>query len=137
MLRRPNPCLIFLFAIILLMLSGVATGVTVYRLYEGVRWVHHGFEVELTVGAIESSLSKAARTRLAFVNGDAQALLEFDDARNAASRNLSRLQAAIEGRLGVLEESIQLAKSRSSDKGDSRGTDCGADPLEFSNRCHH
>ncbi|MFZ0969194.1 MAG: CHASE3 domain-containing protein, partial [Candidatus Acidiferrales bacterium] len=114
------------------MLSGIATSVTVYRLYESERWVRHTFEVEVAVGAIESNLSKAGRSRSAFVNGDAQALLEFDDARNAAFSSLSRvrsltadnqeqqdrcdrLQAAIEGRLGVLEKFIQLAKSHSSD----------------------
>jgi signal transduction histidine kinase len=132
MLRHPKPRLVFLFAIILLLLSGVATGVTVHRLYEGERWVRHSFELEVTVGAIESTLSKAGRSRSAFVDGDAQALVEFDDARKAAFSNLSRLrsltadsqeqrnrcdrlQAAIEGRLGVLEKFIQLAKSHSLD----------------------
>jgi signal transduction histidine kinase len=132
MVRHAKPRLIFLFAIILLMLSGVATGATVYRLYEGERWVRHSFEVEVAVGAIESSLSKAGWSRSAFVDGDAQALLEFDAARNAVFSNLSRLrgltadnqeqqdrcdrlQAAIESRLGVLEKFVQLAKSHSSD----------------------
>ncbi len=132
MWRHLKPRVVFLFAIILLMLSGIATSVTVYRLYESERWVRHTFEVEVAVGAIESNLSKAGRSRSAFVNGDAQALLEFDDARNAAFSSLSRvrsltadnqeqqdrcdrLQAAIEGRLGVLEKFIQLAKSHSSD----------------------
>jgi signal transduction histidine kinase len=132
MWRHLKPRVVFLFAIILLMLSGIATGATVYRLYESERWVRHTFEVEVAVGAIESSLSRAGRSRSAFVNGDAHALLEFDDARNDAFSSLgrvrsltadnqeqqercNRLQAVIEGRLGVLEKFIQLAKSHSSD----------------------
>jgi signal transduction histidine kinase len=132
MWRHLKSRVVFLFAIILLILSGIATGVTVYRLYESERWVRHTFEVEVAVGAIESSLSKAGRSRSAFVNGDAHALLEFDDARNAVFSSLSRvrsltadnqeqqdrcdrLQAVIEGRLGVLEKFIELAKSHSSD----------------------
>src|SRR5271154_5493604 len=92
MSRPLKPRLVFLFAIILLMLSGIATGATVYRLYEGERWVRHTFEVEVAVGAIESSLSRAGRSRSAFVNGDAHALLEFDDARNDVFSNLGRVR---------------------------------------------
>jgi signal transduction histidine kinase len=133
MLRYPKPRLVFIFAITLLMLSGIAAGVTVYRLYESERWVRHTFETELTIGAIETDLSRAARARLSFINGDPQGLVDFSEAHDAAFTDLNRvrsltwdnkqqldrcdrLQSAIEGRLGLLQKSIDLAKSPSSDE---------------------
>jgi signal transduction histidine kinase len=133
MMRYPKPRVVFWFAITLLMLSAAAAAVTVYRLYESERWVRHTFETELTIGAIETGLSRAARARLSFINGDADGQAEFNLADRAAFEELNRLrgltadnrsqqdqcnhlQAAVEGRLGLLQKSIDLAKAPGSNR---------------------
>lgn len=128
----PQPRVVFWVAIALLLLSATAAGFTVYRLYESERWVRHTYETELAIGAIETDLSRAARARLSFINGDEKGAADFRDARLTAFADLNNLrgltvddsdqqsectllQAAIEGRLNLLQKSIDLAKSRGSD----------------------
>jgi len=128
----PQPRVVFWFAITLLMLSATAAGFTVYRLYESERWVRHTYDTELAIGAIETDLSRAARARLSFINGDQKGALDFRDARMTAFADVNnlrsltadnqeqqnecaRLQAAVDGRLSLLQKSIDLVKSRGSD----------------------
>jgi signal transduction histidine kinase len=134
MLRHNTPRLIFISAIILLLISGIATGWTIRKLYQSEQWVHHTFEVELTLGSIESDLAKVGRSRTMFVNsGDPHFLDDFSQGRAAVLADVtqlrdmisdnadqvercSRLEAAINGRLGAVEKGIELAKADRSDK---------------------
>jgi signal transduction histidine kinase len=134
MLRSPRPHLIFASALSLLLLSGAAAGVTIYRFYEGERWVRHTFEVELTLASIESDLAQAGRSRQVFVNGGGPEFLrDFARARSVAQADMAhlrtltadnpdqadrcgRLQAAIDGRLGILEKSLEMAQAGDSDR---------------------
>jgi signal transduction histidine kinase len=134
MLRQNTPRLIFISALVLLLISGIVTGWTIYRLYQSEQWVHHTFEVELTLGSIESDLSAAGRSRTMFFNsGDPKFLQDFANARASAMGHLvqlramisdnpdqvercSRLEAAVNGRMGAVEKAIELAKADRSDK---------------------
>jgi signal transduction histidine kinase len=134
MLRYPSPRATFLSAIALLLFSAATAGWTIYRLYESEKWVHHTFEVELQLGSIESSLSRAGRARTMFVkNGDPQSLLEFDAGRSAAFDALAvvrsltsdnaeqrgrcdQLETAMTARLAAVEKGIELVKSGNTDK---------------------
>jgi signal transduction histidine kinase len=129
-----TPRLIFISALILLLLSGVATGWTLYNLYRGDQWVRHTYEVELSLGSIESDLAKAGRSRtMFFESGDAQYVQAFADARTETLSDLARLreliadnpdqvarsyrlEAAAKGRLGVTGQGIETAKARPADK---------------------
>jgi len=128
-----KPHWIFSSAIFLLLIGGLATGTTIYKLYESERWVRHTFNVELTLATIESDLSLAGRSRTEFVyGGNPQALKGFVDGRAAALAALDRLrtmtndnseaqarigqlESAMDGRLGAIEKSIEMTKAGNSD----------------------
>jgi signal transduction histidine kinase len=150
MLRYPNPRTIFLAAIALLLSSAIATGWTIYRLYDSERWVHHTFEVELRLGAIESNLAKAGRSRSMFVNtGYSQFLQDYSDARDDAFQNLAtvrsltsdnaeqqerckRLGMAMTGRLDAVQKGIDAAKAGITDR--SAQADLTAGVVEWANQ---
>jgi signal transduction histidine kinase len=129
-----TPRLIFICALTLLLLSGAATGWTIYRLYQEDQWVHHTYEVELILGSIESDLAKAGRSRTMFFDsGDLQYVQAVADARTETLSEIAqlrdlvadnsdqvarsyRLEAAAKGRLGVVERGIELAKTNPTDK---------------------
>jgi signal transduction histidine kinase len=133
--QHHTPRLIFLSALILLLLSGAFSGWAIYRLYQGDQWVHHTYDVELTLASIESDLSKAGRSRTKFFNsgGDPQYLQVYADARSETLSDLGqlralvvdsqdqlarsyRLEAAVQGRLATVERGIELAKANPTDK---------------------
>lgn len=137
-MSRPTPRQIFLSALLLLILSGAATGYTLYKLYQGEQWVRHTYNVEVTLGNLQLTLNRAARDRVAYVSGDSTALQDFDDTRKASYQYLSDLrrligdngeesarcdqfEAAMEGRLKVLQQSIDLVKSEKSTVQEQQG----------------
>jgi CHASE3 domain sensor protein len=105
--QHHTPRLIFLSALILLLLSGAFSGWAIYRLYQGDQWVHHTYDVELTLASIESDLSKAGRSRTKFFNsgGDPQYLQVYADARSETLSDLGQLRAL------VVDSQDQLARS--------------------------
>jgi signal transduction histidine kinase len=132
--QRHTPRLIFGCALILLLLSGAFSGWAIYRLYQGDQWVHHTYDVELTLASIDNDLSTAGRSRTKFFNsGDPQYLETFAHARAEARSDLAllralvadsqdqtvrtyRLEAAMNGRLDAAEKGIELAKANPTDK---------------------
>jgi signal transduction histidine kinase len=132
--QRDTPRLIFISALVLLLFSGMFSGWAIYRLYLGDQWVHHTYDVELTLASIESNLSMAARSRTKFFESfDPQYLQTFAQARAETLADLAqlrvlvadspdqvarsyRLQAAVDGRLAAIEKGIELAKTRPTDK---------------------
>jgi len=68
---RGNAQVAFASAVTVLLLSAIAAYVTVARLRESAGWVVHSFEVETTLGEIDSSMAKLARARSAYaITGD-------------------------------------------------------------------
>lgn len=127
-LKRP-----FAWALAMLIVSAGFCGYTIYRLQTGERWIHHTYEVQLTIAAIEGNLTKAGRSRSAYVDsGDSAQLGEFSQAQAGLQQGLTKLRGLLsdnpqqlarcdqlrsvaENRVAVLQRSIQLKQSGHSD----------------------
>jgi signal transduction histidine kinase len=132
--QRHTPRLIFTSALVLLLFSGTFSGWAIYRLYQGDQWVHHTYDVELTLASIESHLSTAGRSRTKFFESSdphyletyaqerAETLADLAQVRVLVADNQDqmarsyRLESAIDGRLAAIEKGIELAKTRPTDK---------------------
>ena len=131
--QRHTPRLIFTSALVLLLFSGMFSGWAIYRLYQGDQWVHHTYDVELTLASIESDLSTAGRSRTKFIeSSDPRYLETFAQARAETLADLARvrilvadnqdqvarsyrLESVINGRLAAIEKGIETAKARPTD----------------------
>ncbi|MFY9842416.1 MAG: CHASE3 domain-containing protein [Terriglobales bacterium] len=118
----------FATAVLLLFLSGLATYGTINRLLESEKWVIHTLEVKAALGDIESAYVRAGRARSGYViSGTEDFLQEFEAAApeipskiqrlreltkdNPRQRELcARLEAAINRRVELLRESVQLKR---------------------------
>jgi signal transduction histidine kinase len=132
--QRHTPRLIFTSALVLLLLSGMFSGWAIYRLYQGDQWLHHTYDVELTLGSIESDLASAGRSRTKFFeSADPQYLETIAQARTQTFADLARvralvadnrdqlarsyrLESAVNGRLAAVEKGVELAKTRPTDR---------------------
>jgi signal transduction histidine kinase len=132
--QRHTPRLIFTSALVLLLLSGMFSGWAIYRLYQGDQWLHHTYDVELTLGSIESDLASAGRSRTKFFeSADTQYLETIAQARTQTFADLARvralvadnrdqlarsyrLESAVNGRLAAVEKGVELAKTRPTDR---------------------
>jgi len=80
-------------ALVLLCLSGIAAGLVIFRLYGAQAQVRHAFEVEGAVGDLESTLTKAGRTRVAYVDSATpESRIGFSDAVNKVGPTLARIR---------------------------------------------
>ena len=129
MLSRPNPRLIFASAIFLLIVCGIASVWTLYRIYSGETWVRHTYAVQVLVGEIESDLARMGRDRQTYLQTtDKQYLQDVEETRkelfvrisqlkvlvqdNAGQESAGeRLEQAAYGRCRTLDESLQLVES--------------------------
>ncbi|HMI50661.1 MAG TPA: CHASE3 domain-containing protein [Candidatus Saccharimonadales bacterium] len=125
MFSRQSPRQIFLSAISLLILSGIATGFTIYKLYESETWVRHTFRVQLNTHEIETNLAKAGRLRQGYLStndpkylqdlaqtrtdvfAELRELRSFTGDNRDQQRRCDRLEQAIVGRLAVIEKSVK------------------------------
>ena len=126
--------LVFASALALLVLSGAAAAITILRLAHSANWVAHSYDVQVTIGEIDSDLATADRARLGYVNsGDDAYLDQYDEANGNASSDLMRLRGLTKDnptqqalskqmtdlaneRMDVLKGSIDLARSGDSDE---------------------
>jgi signal transduction histidine kinase len=126
--------LVFASALALLVLSGAAAAITILRLANSANWVAHSYDVQVTIGEIDSDLATADRARLGYVNsGDDAYLDQYDEANGNASADLLRLRELTKDnptqerlskqmndlaneRMDVLKGSIDLARSGDSDE---------------------
>jgi len=110
------------------------SGWAIYRLYQGDQWLHHTYDVELTLGSIESDLASAGRSRTKFFeSADTQYLETIAQARTQTFADLARvralvadnrdqlarsyrLESAVNGRLAAVEKGVELAKTRPTDR---------------------
>jgi signal transduction histidine kinase len=124
-----DPRGIFLLALALLLLSACSASWLIYRLLYMENLVRHTYDVLLTIDAVTSNLAKAGRYRMAFLeNGNTSFVKEFESARAEEHAELAmlralvsdspkqidacqRLEAAADGRLAVLESSIEAKEA--------------------------
>jgi len=118
----------FASAVILLFLSGLAAYITINRLLASERWVIHTLEVKAALGDVDAAVVRVGRARSGYViSGTDDFLREFEAAApeipgkiqrfrdlirdNSEQQELcSRLEDAIDRRVALLRESVQLKK---------------------------
>jgi signal transduction histidine kinase len=128
-----NPKRAFTFALILLLACGFFSTYTIYKLYSHEKWLRHSYEVQLSIAAIEKTLTKAGRARSSFVTtGDEATLKDLDETKTSIAHQLDDLQALVSDnpsqvaralqlreaathRMDAVEKAVQLKKSALSD----------------------
>ncbi|MGB2629371.1 MAG: CHASE3 domain-containing protein [Candidatus Acidiferrum sp.] len=124
-----TPRRIFLLALALLLLSALSATWLMYRLFYMENLVRHTYDVLLLIDSVTSNLAKAGRYRMAYLeNGNTSYVQEFEAARTEEHAELqklrelildntkqlaacSRLEAAADARIAVLESSITAKKA--------------------------
>jgi signal transduction histidine kinase len=127
-LKRP-----FVWALTLLIVSTCVCGYIIYRSEASERWLHHTYEVQLSIGGIQQNLSKAGRSRSAYIeSGDPASLQGLAVARDDVARQLNDLRRLVSDsseqlsrcdalhnvvntRMEILQRSIALKQSGQSD----------------------
>jgi signal transduction histidine kinase len=123
----------FISALVLLVLSGLATYFTITRLLESERRVSHTHEVRAAIGDIDSFVLSTGRSRSGYVvSGSDDFLTQFEAAASQIQPSLqhlrelvrdnptqqqlcSRLEDATSRRVALLRESIRLRKEAPGD----------------------
>ncbi len=123
----------FALALFLLVLSGLAAGSLIIRLYSSEALVRHTYDVEVTLGDLETSLTSMGRNRVAYIgSGSSESLRDFTDAEkevgivvarirqltsdNPAQQKLcDQLAANANERIAVSQESVDLRTQNRSD----------------------
>jgi signal transduction histidine kinase len=83
----------FASAVVLLCLSAFATFLTIVRLIESEKWVVHSYQVQATLGNVNSAAVDAGRARSAYViTGDADFLNNFEAALPAMDQAVQHLR---------------------------------------------
>lgn len=126
---RRNAQVAFASAVAVLLLSAIAAYITVARLRDSAAWVVHSFEVETTLGEIDSSIAKLARARSAYVITGSEKISEAFNAalpevrqKLQAVRKLTgdnprqqemctRLENVTDQRINLFRKSIELKQS--------------------------
>jgi signal transduction histidine kinase len=86
----------FVLALLLLCVSGIATGFVIFRLYDVQVTVRHTYEVEVAIGDVESSLAEVGRARVNYIgSATPESLKDFSDAVNHVDPALAKLRALI------------------------------------------
>ena len=116
----------FASAVMLLFLSGLAAYITINRLLASEKWVIHTLEVKAALGDVDAAVVRVGRARSAYViSGNDDFRREFEAAApeipgkieryrelirdNSKEQELcSRLENAIDRRVALLRESVQL-----------------------------
>jgi signal transduction histidine kinase len=134
MLPRKQAQAAFMSAVVLLVLSALATFFTVNRLLESEKWVKHSYEVRATLGDIDAAVLRAGRARAGFViSGTEDFLDQFEAAAPDVPNNIQKLQqltkdnpqqqklavglaALTARRVELIRDSIQAKKDRPLDR---------------------
>jgi signal transduction histidine kinase len=150
---RHKARLAFASALVLLLVCGGAATVTIVRLLESAKWIAHTYDVQVTLGDMESALSIASRTRESFMDsGEASYLAQYQAAKTQIHQKLAevreltkdnstqsgycrQLEDLILRRLELLDTSIEIRKSGPVDENTQlrlsrENVDVGADFME-------
>ncbi len=142
---RRKAAIAFATALTLLTIGAVATAITIWNLTESLRWLAHSYQVEVALGDIDSTLTRAARARAIYIDkGDEDYYRQFGQMLNAISPEmgrvsflltdnpvqkdlLDRLNAVTAKRAGLLQASVALRHSGVIDP--DRQTSLGRDSI--------
>lgn len=123
----------FLVALSLLIVTGISAAFFIYRVLQSEQLVRHTYEIEVILGQVDTALSKAGRSRAAYIQtGNTAMLADYESAKqevadkmqlvrsitadNSAQQRLcDELETAANQRLGVLQRSIELKQQGKSD----------------------
>src|SRR6204780_3789873 len=90
MSSRKKARLAFVSALILLFGCGIAASITIARFIRAAKWAAHRYEVQVALGDLQTSLSKAARTRTVYLNsGDETTVTEYPPLKKQVARDLT------------------------------------------------
>ena len=83
----------FALALFLLVLSGLAAGSLIVRLYSSEALVRHTYDIEVALGDLESSLTSMGRSRVAYIgSGSSESLRDFSDAAKEVGLVVARIR---------------------------------------------
>ena len=153
---RRKAAIAFATALTLLTIGAVATAVTIWNLTESLRWLAHSYQVEVALGDIDSTLTRAARARAIYIDkGDDAYYRQFSQTLNGISPEMGRIEALLGDnpiqsdllnrlktvtakRAGLLQDSVVLRHSGVIDPGRqaSLGRDSIALGLDQSDLVH-
>jgi signal transduction histidine kinase len=120
-------------ALILLCVSAIGASLTIIRLYQTENWIRHTYTVEVALGDLDTTLTAAGRSRVAYVNsGTPESLQAFTAATlkvpgalarirqltvdNPAEQGMcDRLDANASRRLAASFESVRLTQENQTD----------------------
>ena len=126
---RRKAAIAFATALSLLTIGAVATAVTIWNLTESLRWLAHSYQVEVALGDIDSTLTRAARARAIYIDkGDEDYYRQFGRMLNAISPEMTRIEPLVSDnalqkdlldrlkaitvkRAGLLQDSVALRHS--------------------------
>jgi signal transduction histidine kinase len=109
MTSRKKARLAFLSALILLFGCGIAASITIARFIRAAKWAAHSYEVQVALGDLQTSLSKAARTRTVYLNsGDETTLTEYPGLKKQVHGDLTELRELIRDNVSQVSLASQL-----------------------------
>jgi signal transduction histidine kinase len=142
---RKKAAIAFATALTLLTIGAIASGITIWNLTESLRWLAHSYQVEVALGDIDSTLTRAARARAIYVDkGDEDYYRQFGQMLNAIAPEIGRvgtlitdnpiqmdlyerLKTTTAKRAGLLQDSVALRHSGTIDP--DRQTALGRDSI--------
>src|ERR1700744_6239079 len=96
MSSRKKARLAFLSALVLLFGCGIAASITIARFLRAAKWAAHSYEVQVSLGDLQTSLSNAARTRTVYLNsGDETTLSDYPALKKRVHNDLTQLRELI------------------------------------------
>ena len=102
---RRKAAIAFATALTLLTIGAVATAITIWNLTDSLRWLAHSYQVEVALGDIDSTLTRAARARAIYVDkGDEDYYRQFVQMLNAISPEMGRSRPAMQRKVVVLPQ---------------------------------
>jgi signal transduction histidine kinase len=93
---RRKAAIAFATALTLLTIGAVATAITIWNLTDSLRWLAHSYQVEVALGDIDSTLTRAARARAIYVDkGDEDYYRQFVQMLNGISPEMGRVETLV------------------------------------------
>jgi signal transduction histidine kinase len=129
MSSRKKARLAFASALALLLICGTAATITIVQLIKSAKWIAHTYDVQVSLGEIQTTFSAAARARTNYLNtGDASFLPQYETAKTQVHRRIAeirqltndnplqvahanQLEDLMLRRLELLDTSIEVRKS--------------------------
>jgi signal transduction histidine kinase len=106
---RKKAQLAFLSALILLFACGIAASVTIWRFLRAAKWAEHSYEVQVSLGDLQTSLSNAARSRTVYQNsGDETTLSEYPALKRHVHNDLTELRDLVRDNSSQASLALQL-----------------------------